>query len=51
MIVGGAEKNEEVDKHTKRRKLREGPGEKFSGGGAAAPPAPPLYPSLSPIAI
>jgi len=35
MFVGGAEKSEEVEKHTKRRKL--GPGV-FLVGGAAAPP-------------
>jgi len=50
MFVGEAEKSEEVDKYTKRRKLGvRGFLPQFFlllVGGAAAPPAPPLYPSL-----
>jgi len=39
--------SEEVEKHTKQRKLGVSPPKKFLVGRAAAPPAPPLYPSLS----
>jgi len=49
MFVGGAEKSEEIEKSTKRRKLGVRgflPPKQFLVGGAAAPPAPPLYPSL-----
>jgi len=49
MFVGGAEKSEEVEKHTKGRKLGVWgflPQKKCLVGGAGAPSAPPLYPSL-----